>query len=107
MAVSNKLPTDRASAVIQAGTQIRHISNTSIVTGSYAEISVPIGVFAKSILVQTRNGNAFRLSTTPVGTTYASISGPLAMNIHCEEGELLGYIRAENTSDTLEIIFLD
>lgn len=107
MGVGNLMPADRNGRVVQAGTTIRYIDNITINASTYVAVTVPAEVWCKALMIQTRAGNAFRLATSATPTNYASIAGPVSFNMRLRESVVVGYVRAETTADTLEIIYLD
>jgi hypothetical protein len=101
------LPKDIQGSPIQAVSSINYISNISITSSSYVAISVPVNVTCKSIYVKTRDGNSWRLATSSSPSSYALIDFNFSIALVKTAPGIMFYEKAESTSDTLEIIFMD
>ena len=107
MSFANPLPYDVNGRPIQGVKEVAAIANTSINGSSYTLISVPAGIFCKTIMVKTRDGGAWRLATSETPSTYMKITGIISLNLSLEGGNTIFYVRGDSTSDVLEIMFLD
>lgn len=101
------MPIGIRGKTIQACNNIVAISNISITSSSYVAITIPADKHCKGIYIKTRSGNYWRLATSASPSTYAKITNPISFDLVASELTTIGYARADSTSDTLEIIYVD
>jgi hypothetical protein len=101
------LPKDKQGSPIQAITNVIAVSTISITSSSYVAVSVPVAVSCKSIYVKTRAGNSWRLATSSSPSSYILMDSGFSLAIVRTSPSVLFYAKADSTSDTLEILFMD
>lgn len=107
MKKANTMPKDYQGSIIQSCSQITAIQNIAITTASYIALTIPNDRYCKSVMLKTRSGNDFRIATKANPNTYITITGPISFNIVLRENQTYAYVKADTTSDTLEILYMD
>jgi hypothetical protein len=102
----NPFALDPNNKVIPSAKSISGILNVAINTSTYVAVTVPAATYCKSVLMQTRDGSPFLVSDVLAGTTYATITQPLGIDIYGIPGKVLCYVKA-TVAGTLEVILLD
>jgi len=97
--------TDDNGTKIPSANSIVGILNIAINSDTFVPVTVS-GVYCKAVMLQTRDGEPFLLSNVVAGTTYATITQPLGLDIVGYPTKVLGYVKA-TVAGTLEVILLD
>ena len=98
---------DARGNIILSAVSIVKIQEVSIVDSAFVEVALPIDAICKSIIVKSRAGGNWLLSLSLVGTTYITITFPLALDIAKEAEDILFYAQSSSGNETLEIMYID
>lgn len=94
--------------VVPSAIAIKRIQEVSINASTFTAVTIPKDVACKAVLVKTREGGNWYVSTTLLGTTYLTVNfGPLVLDIAGRPEEILLYAKSASGSKTLEIMYVD
>lgn len=99
-------PRDAEGEIVRSATAISGVLNVAINTSTYVAVTVPASTYCKAIIMQTRDGAPFLVSDVVAGTTYATMTQPLGIDIYGIPAKVLCYVKA-TVAGTLEVILLD
>jgi hypothetical protein len=86
------------------GRQSPVVNELAITNGAY--VAITPSILCNTILIRSRDGDAWKFSDVIAGTDYITFQGTevVTIPVRCGIGEVIGYVESADATDTLEIM---